>query len=142
MAEIVKEGKKIAVKYAVMLVLLLVAMTGAMDTIMREYFADSYSSGFVAIPVYFLIIGALVLALVSNSIDDAKKYTRMYLLTRTIKILSFIVFCVVCGLVISGSVKAFIVTSMIFAVVYMVFETIVLFKFNKEVHEIQQNNQK
>ncbi len=142
MAEIVSESKKLAVRYASILVLLLVVMTAVMDTTMKTYFADSYCSGFVAIPVYFLIIGALVLALVSNSIDDAKKYTRMYLLTRTIKILSFIVFCVVCSLVISGSVKAFIVTSMIFAVVYMIFETIVLFKFNKEVHEIQQNNQK
>lgn len=136
-----QEKKKAVTKYVGILILILTLLTATMSYIMNSYYSEMYSLSFVSIPIYFLVIGVIILTLVSDAVysQDVKKFQRNFMLTRTIKILSFLVFAIVGTLCTEGKL-AFIICTFVYAMVYMAFEIMVLLKLNKKTHEFQNNS--
>lgn len=78
---------------------LLVLLTGVLGGwVFHSLYPEQYIAGYVWIPLYFYIIGALLTAFVVKQAGNKKKMLQAYLLERMVKffvsVVAIIIFCV------------------------------------------------
>ncbi len=93
-------------------------------------------SMFSLIPSFFFLLTLLILISITKAaIVDAKKFHLKYLITRTVKLMLLVAFCLVYVLCIGEQNISFISSVVVCYLCYAVYEAIMLNKFNKMISE-------
>lgn len=88
-------------------------------------------SMFSYIPAFFFLLTLLILISITKAaIVDAKKFHLKYLITRTVKIILLVAFCLVYVICVGEQNISFISSVVVCYLCYTIFETYILKKFN------------
>lgn len=98
---------------------------------------------FELIPSFFFLLTLLILISITKAaIVDAKKFHLKYLITRTVKLLLLVAFCLVYVMLVGEQNISFISSVVVCYLCYAVYEAFILKKFNdmlsKESSEVKE----
>ena len=93
-------------------------------------------SMFPLIPSFFFLLTLLILISITKAaIVDAKKFHLKYLITRTVKLLLLVAFCLVYVFCVGEQKISFITSVVVCYLCYAVYEAVILKKFNDMVSD-------
>ena len=88
-------------------------------------------STFYTIPSFFFLLTLLILISITRSaIEDAKKFHLRYLITRTVKLILLIAFCLLYVICNGENNISFIASVVVCYLCYTIYEALILKKFN------------
>lgn len=121
------------------LTLMLVIITALVTLISDNILSIPFVSYLYSIPVFFLVSG-LIMLLIINKTDkkNDKKLVRVFMLVKTIKNVTTVIAGLICILGAGVSFKHFIIIAGIFYLFYLAYETIVLFRFEKLIKNLNE----
>jgi len=111
--------------------------------VLHYYFPGFSWNWFLAIFVFFMALETLIINLVVNNSrnKDSKKMVNTYMLTKTIKIVSSLVFVLVYFIIEkSNGIKTFAVVLVVFYFLFLLAETFLLTKIEKHI-KTKSNNE-
>ncbi len=93
-------------------------------------------SMFSLIPSFFFLLTLLILISITKAaIVDAKKFHLKYLITRTVKLILLVAFCLVYVMCVGEQNISFISSVVVCYLCYAVYEAVILKKFNDMVSD-------
>lgn len=133
--------KKLRRKFYLML-LLGIGVTGIAGQIILDNYLPEFNFAFYpVIPVYFLCLGMILLAILKVSRNKTDhQILNIYLGTRVSKSLFTVFLMMLYVLLVKVQVKSFIITTFIFYLIYLGIETKFYFDFEKSLKADKKND--
>jgi len=102
------------------------------------YFQPTFDwNWFSGIVIFFLFLEPLMVSLVADSSrkKNKKQMVNIYMLTKVIKILASLVFIAIYALAVKESIKIFVAVFILFYILYLIAETLLFLKLEKQLKE-------
>jgi len=104
--------------------------------IFRMFFHEYYFSAYPHIMTYYWILGVLTIVSITNATKKSgQKYFNTFMILKTIKILSMITVCGLYLLLIKEKAVSFLISFVLFYIIYSIFEAQVSIKLNKKTKD-------
>lgn len=98
-------------------------------------------SGFLFIPVFFMVLGLGTIFFLSQKTEiDARKRATKYMLHRTVKILLSVTFVLIYWVVNKPEIKIFATVFVIFYLIFLMFETYTYMQIEKTLKKNENEN--
>lgn len=126
--------KRDRIRIYVIILTVLSLVTGIGGALIFEYLLpEHYFAAYPFIPVYFFVFGLILIYLFERVRKNIKKKTLpLYASIRMMKMMVSIVVLIIYGLAVHTQIKEFLFTFIIFYLIFLVFEVLYFFKFEKD----------
>jgi len=98
---------------------------------------------FIGITVFFLIIESLSIGLIASNITkkEKKQTVNLYMMTKVLKVLASLIFITIYVLTVKENIKSFVAVFITFYLLYLLTETILFLKIEKQIKGKTDNNE-
>ncbi|HOI26370.1 MAG: hypothetical protein M0P12_12790 [Paludibacteraceae bacterium] len=125
------------VKKSILWLTAIISVTGiAGYVIFRMFLHEYYFSAYPHIMTYYWILGVLtIVSIVNATKKSGQKYFNTFMIMKTVKLLSLIIVCGLYLLLIKEQAISFLITFVLFYIIYTIFEAQVSIKLNKKTKD-------
>lgn len=120
---------------------LFIIVVGWLDAfIIRTYLSAHYVAAYPFIPLFFFLCGLVFVALVHRAEQRGENLVRMVMVFKSARILASMVILGLCALFARDQLFDFAITYLVFYVLYLIFEMVALYIYEKD-RKKQRNGQ-